>query len=167
MRRPIALALMLLLIPAVAASAQELTSLESHRRANGSADPGTATSEADGGVTTAYADGWVRLSTPDDSFGPGGSRVIEKDPDGRVRHILQYDVKHTRRHFTTAEELPDSSIELIHFNYDENGNLTDIRVEFIGGPAAIGPAEGAPEGGSTTAPRGGGSGPGNSSPPGR
>lgn len=149
--RAIALGMLVLLASAAVALPEELelSMLHDHVRPDGKPDPGTTAPDSNGDTTTTFGDGWVRTTRADSSYGQGGTILVEKDPSGHVRHMVNYDAKHTQRHLTTADELPDSTIELVHFTYDENGSLLDVRVQYLNGAVGIGSGPAAGSGASS------------------
>jgi len=143
--RTIALVLLLLAATVGTAAAQGLPALNGHVQANGQPDPGTTAPLPNGGTQTTYGDGWTRTTEPDNSFGAGGTKVVEKDNRGRIVHIIKYDPKKHERHHTMVEDRPDGSRLMTYANYDANGGLIDTSTEKLpatttmGGPPPSGP----------------------------
>jgi hypothetical protein len=96
---------------------------------DGQPDPGVTTPLPNGGTQTTYATGWTTTTEPDNSFGAGGTKVTQKDQNGRVHIIIKYDPKHTLRHETAAEDQPDGTIKITNWNFTAGGELIDNTTE--------------------------------------
>ncbi|HUK08646.1 MAG TPA: hypothetical protein VLX09_12315 [Stellaceae bacterium] len=92
-------------------------------------DNGTTTPLPNGGTQTTYNDGWTQTTEPDNSFGPGGTKVTEKDKTGRIQAITNYDPKKRKRHQTRVAYNANGTMTLSHADYDADGHLIDSKTE--------------------------------------
>jgi hypothetical protein len=101
----------------------------SHSNGSGQPDPGTITPLPNGGFQTNYGDGWTQTNEPDNSYGPGGVKVTEKDDQGRIRSIIKYDPKKKRRHNTRVTYNPNGTMTLAYYDYSATGALIGSKTE--------------------------------------
>jgi len=158
---------LLLLLGVAPAQAQNTGAMNDYTHYNnqGQPDPGTITPLPGGGFQTNYGDGWTQTNVPDDSYGPGGVTVTEKDEKGRVRSVIKYDVHKKRRQNTRVTYNANGSTTLLIINYSATGALLSSQTQNTPAPPPTPPPSG-PQSGPTPGPSSGGPPPDSGSGPG-
>jgi hypothetical protein len=113
-----------------------------HSDSNGAPDPGTTTPLPNGGSQTNYQDGWTRTDEPDNSFGAGGTKVTEKDGQGRINEITKLDPKGRMRHRTQVAYNANGTKTISYWNYGATGYLIDKKTETVAAAPAPPPPSG-------------------------